>query len=415
MDAGTHLLYVLLDSNLPTGGFVASSGLESWAKHGFLSFDPDPSPVDGARAAGGSSGSTKTSGDRTGNGGIHENGVPAYGRRPVNPTGAAAGVTDFARAEIENYHSTTGGFVKGAWDAVSLHLAGISTCAPQQTNDSRTPRTATVQDTMQKLLCLDKYHEASMLSHVSRRASKAQGVAMLTLYTKGLSTPTIHGDPTCGTGATVEGTGIGQARELVDAYKWLIRKNVAPGHLAVCWGIMTAALGIPLGTSDIFIPYARHAEDLPRANVAVRTVEAEIVVSGKLIVPNKPSTCTSFCTRAPSCPPRSDSTSSVHICRLSSFCTLSRPSSTERLWPLWTMCTSRLLQLLPTQTPVRCPRATRIGWLRSSKQAVGLMWKRVKADGSWSAKLQRDKNKILGHGRERPRVDPRRHGRWASC
>lgn len=41
MEAETYILLVLADSNLPTGSFVASSGLESFEKHGFLRAHPD--------------------------------------------------------------------------------------------------------------------------------------------------------------------------------------------------------------------------------------------------------------------------------------------------------------------------------------------------------------------------------------
>ena len=262
MDASSHLLYVLLDSNLPTGGFVASSGLESWAKHGFLSFDPEPIQ------------NNWKTGDRHGApadpgvGGHVDRDRQAYGRRQANPTGAAAGVTDFARAEIENYHSTTGGFVRGAWDAVSLYLepstapAGSAGSADRR-SDTEPHSDASVvgaphtglSETVQTLLALDRYHESSMLSHVSRRASKAQGVAMLTLYTKGLSAPPVssmgHGEEE-GSESEGEADRAQAARELVDEYKLLIRRGVAPGHLSVCWGIMAAALRIPLGETVSF-------------------------------------------------------------------------------------------------------------------------------------------------------------------
>jgi urease accessory protein UreF len=39
------------------------------------------------------------------------------------------------------------------------------------------------------------------------------------------------------------------AVDVVEGYKRYIRKGVAPGHLAVCWGVMTAGLGLSLGES----------------------------------------------------------------------------------------------------------------------------------------------------------------------
>src|SRR5882762_3081287 len=35
-DESTYIQFLLTDSNLPTGSFVASSGLESFVKHGFF-------------------------------------------------------------------------------------------------------------------------------------------------------------------------------------------------------------------------------------------------------------------------------------------------------------------------------------------------------------------------------------------
>ena len=70
-----------------------------------------------------------------------------------------------------------------------------------------------------------------MINHVARRASRAQGVALLTLYAKGLAPPT-------------DGELLGHA---LDQYKLRVRREEAPGHLPVCWGALTAALGLPLG------------------------------------------------------------------------------------------------------------------------------------------------------------------------
>ncbi|KAL1738340.1 UreF-domain-containing protein, partial [Schizophyllum fasciatum] len=72
--------------------------------------------------------------------------------------------------------------------------------------------------------------EASTLNHVARRASRAQGVALLTLYAKGLAPP----------------RGAEPLRRALDAYKRRVRRADAPGHLPVCWGALAAALGLPL-------------------------------------------------------------------------------------------------------------------------------------------------------------------------
>lgn len=187
----SHLLYVLLDSNIPTGGFVASSGLESYAQHGFLR-----GPIDYAR----SSPSTTHS---------------------LGRVDEAARLLPFIEAETENFASTTSCFVRDSWRVAAGHLARA---------DSKGPASAAVE----ALTRLDALHEATLLSHVARRASKTQGVAMLTLFTRGLS------DGELGSRA---------AAELVEQYKLRIRQNTTQGHLAVCWGTVMACLGIKLGRS----------------------------------------------------------------------------------------------------------------------------------------------------------------------
>jgi urease accessory protein len=126
---------------------------------------------------------------------------------------------------------------------------------------------------LEQILALDQHHEACLLSHVSRRSSKAQGVAMLTLFSRGLSRPfdtaapfnpsrsldATRADVPNGTTPTTLDTGPdgddeetrqtreNMAREIIDGYKRLVRKGTAPGHLAVCWGAMSSALGLSQG------------------------------------------------------------------------------------------------------------------------------------------------------------------------
>lgn len=247
MDPQTHLIYLLLDSNLPTGGFVASSGLESWAKHGFLSSQTgydDPSTSTSANKAGPSRNYGPGSGSGSGPG----------------PTISSKRVTEFLDAEVENYARSTGVYVRKGWKIVNDLLEGRCVkCGRtrRKMNTSSKLEAENIEPALQEILDLDKIHESTLLSHVSRRASKAQGVAILTLYTKGLSRPPGYED--C-IEADDGGDGdderrrrrSGRDREdiaagVVEGYKKLIRRNIAPGHLAVCWGVMTAALGLSLG------------------------------------------------------------------------------------------------------------------------------------------------------------------------
>lgn len=79
---------------------------------------------------------------------------------------------------------------------------------------------------------LDDLYHSMTLNNVTRRASQSQGVALLTLYSKGFAK---EGE---------ENNNI--YRALVDEFKLSIRRGDTPGHLPVCWGILTAALGLSL-------------------------------------------------------------------------------------------------------------------------------------------------------------------------
>lgn len=178
-DAEQHLLFVLLDSNLPTGGFVASSGLESFAKHGHL---------------------------------------PANRRDPTE------GILTFVRESVRNYAASTLPFADDAWSLISRD--GGASHEPEKV----------VED-----LCrIDHRHDAMMLNHVSRRSSTAQGIALLTLYTKGLAPPS-------------DAQHTSAVEQVIDRFKLRIRKGQTPGHLAVCWGLITGALDMSIGEWSVLL------------------------------------------------------------------------------------------------------------------------------------------------------------------
>ncbi|EIW67456.1 hypothetical protein TREMEDRAFT_33690 [Tremella mesenterica DSM 1558] len=181
-----HLLYILLDSNLPTGGFVSSSGLESYAKH-----------------------------------------VPPSAKRST-----ADNVIHFVESEMDNFASTTCPFVCDGWRILDT---GVQ--VPQETLTSGLH--TKVQEMLREITTLDRYHESTLLSVVGRRASKAQGVALLTLFTRSLCSIT---DDRRRNGELL-------SRLVVEEYKRSIRRCTTPGHLAVCWGVIMSALGLDLGTS----------------------------------------------------------------------------------------------------------------------------------------------------------------------
>ena len=215
-----HLLYVLVDSNLPTGGFVSSSGLESYEKHGFLTTSSTYSTP-------------------------HAPSV--VGRIPPG-----RGIVDFARAEVDNYASTTICFVSDAWGAVHSALETTSSATLSEDVEMKEEGEAgaeaeAAQEAVRRLEQIDQFHDASLLSHVARRSSRAQGVAMLTLYSRGLSRPGGFDNPDQTDKEDI-------AKAIIDKYKRLVRLNTAPGHLATCWGVITAAMGVSLGQQQLY-PY----------------------------------------------------------------------------------------------------------------------------------------------------------------
>lgn len=182
-DTETYLLLLLADGNLPTGSFVASSGLESYVTHGFYnnaqSFDKTIEFV--------------------------RDSVGTYARS------ALPFVFDTHRI-VEAYAANSDAYNGG--DALDRSVAGLR--------------------------ALDDLYEAMTLNHVAKRASRSQGVALLTLYSRGFSKPpsfpSQHQNPR-----------EAALNKLVDQYKLIIRKEETPGHLPICWGLLTAALGLSLG------------------------------------------------------------------------------------------------------------------------------------------------------------------------
>ncbi|KAJ7780943.1 UreF-domain-containing protein [Mycena metata] len=257
----TILILLLSDSNLPTGSFVASSGLESFLKHGF-GFVPSPSPIPLPVASGTPSNDSGTIG------GVNHS-------HPIPPTttsiSKAEAITTFIRDSLSTYAPSALPFVSDAHYVVSaLQSSGGGKEAASRT--------------LELLKELDALYEAMTLNHVARRASKAQGVALLSLYSKGFSRPPglgLHFSPPAANGnANASEGGIDDATDadtrmatLVDAFKLAVRRGDtdAHGHLPVCWGVLCAALGLSLARTQHLHLYL-HARSLLSAAVRLNTI-----------------------------------------------------------------------------------------------------------------------------------------------
>ncbi|KAI7867937.1 hypothetical protein BDF14DRAFT_1797681 [Spinellus fusiger] len=149
------LLYILTDSALPTGGFVASSGLEATYQAGLLT---------------------------------------------------AKNLPDFVTSSAHAYAWQSNGFVRAGYEA------------PDH------------EDPVDQLKEADATCEAVMASNaVAKRASLAQGVAMLTLYIKCFLKS-----------ATPESV------RVIKAWKQKIRAEQVEGHFSICFGLVCRYLGVDL-------------------------------------------------------------------------------------------------------------------------------------------------------------------------
>ncbi len=216
-DLDSYLLLLLSDGNLPTGSFVSSSGLESYFKHGF--------PYVGAN--------------------------PAPSAPNVKPPAQLDTTITFMRDGLSSCAQLSLPFVTDA------HLA------LEAFRDAPPPfQTEQTETTLRRVQDLDKLFEAMTLNHVAKRASRAQGVALLTLHSKGFSRPPwldslFEGD-IVRADQLINGISYtnGQAKldVLVDAFKLLIRKGDTQGHLPICWGILTGVLHLSLGVLFLSLP-----------------------------------------------------------------------------------------------------------------------------------------------------------------
>lgn len=178
-DDETYILLLLSDSNLPTGSFIASSGLESYVKHGF----------------------------------------------------AGSNIVSFIQDSLAAHGRSALPFVSDAHRFVSQVSALLKDIGrdPEEVGMS-------MNRAMKDLSALDELYHTMTLNHVSRRASKAQGVALLGLYSKGFS----HPSPVSETSGNAQNLD----KDMLLRFKLLVRKEESHGHLPICWGALTGNLGL---------------------------------------------------------------------------------------------------------------------------------------------------------------------------
>jgi urease accessory protein len=179
-----HWYILHLAGNLPTGAFVASAGLESYIKHG------------------------------------HPIGVPST---------APMSTINFMRDSLQSYALSAIPFACDTHQLVERYKSS--------------QQDSLLTKALKSILELDELYDKMTLNHVARRASKTQGVALLTLYSRGFSRPAFL-DSEADQPNTASKSGVSQ---LVDTLKLTIRKGETSGHLPICWGVLTSALGLSTG------------------------------------------------------------------------------------------------------------------------------------------------------------------------
>lgn len=190
-----YILLVLSDSNLPTGGFVASSGLESYWAHGLL----------------------QTLGSQW-----SKNGTSTSSEQLVA----------FISASLYTYGHLIAGFLQDVHRIVHDYMHSTTQDSSSSLNH--------VADTVEKL---DIALHSMMLNHVAQRASKAQGVALLTLYAKSFA-PVSNGVSLVDTNDRISIQASKRGYALLQEIKFRIRRGTSHGHLPICWAAFMAALGV---------------------------------------------------------------------------------------------------------------------------------------------------------------------------
>ncbi|CAG8667232.1 3074_t:CDS:2, partial [Scutellospora calospora] len=169
------LLWQFADSALPTGGFVASAGLESATQAGHV---------------------TDTE-----------------------------SLLLFLSNSIENYAYSSLPFVTDTWWIVNVENLN---CENLNNKEDFVDNT---EEIMEKIISLDDLYNACTSNYVTKRASKTQGVAMLTLFTKSFANNNSKSK---------------MKDFVVEKFKLRVRKEISHGHLPICFGLVTNCLGISL-------------------------------------------------------------------------------------------------------------------------------------------------------------------------
>jgi len=241
-DLSQYVLLLLSDSNLPTGGFITSAGLESYVVHGLLSQCAQElhAGQDEHTAAGFSSSTSQAQ--------------------------SCSAFLGFVGSSLDSYAQMSMPFLA---DAHRL-TADLRSSPAQESNGSQlnvdgvdAPKQGQVDAFVDRFSKLDDAYHSMVLNHVARRASCAQGIAFLTLFSKAFArepelASSVHSAirsrrPSAGPSSSPPLKRNVPNSALIplalDALKLQIRHGQTQGHLPTCFGVFTATLGLDLRRS----------------------------------------------------------------------------------------------------------------------------------------------------------------------
>lgn len=191
-EAEDYLVLILSDSNLPTGGFIASAGLESYYSHGFLT----------------------------------------HGQEQL-----VSSTLSFVEHTLANYATSVLPYMCAAYALADKYVQG----------DERA---------LDAIGRLDWHHHTLLLNHVSRRASLIQGMALLTLYMRSFAPypgakDNEHAQPEPKSHDFRARTLVEQLRQRIrrggaklSSGAMSLSATELAGHLAICTGVFSCCVGL---------------------------------------------------------------------------------------------------------------------------------------------------------------------------
>lgn len=155
-------------------------------------------------------------------------------------------------------------------------------CRPSLDTVSKPEEISLAVDELRKV---DSNLEAMLLNHVTRRASKSQGAALLTLYCRAYAKlPAADAQPMPQSEELRYQSHDEFSSELIQRLKWTIRAKSTGmhGHLPVYFAVVCAALGLPLGNQVLSTPLPRTICTLDRATYLHLFVQARAILSSSV-------------------------------------------------------------------------------------------------------------------------------------